>query len=150
MEYQGMDEYNRPKRCPACNGVLVFKGVGEYQCEDCKSVEYDDYGKVRLYIEQHRGVNAAEIEAGTGVKQRSIRNMLREERLEVTKDSRSFLKCFVCGKDIRFGKYCPECKIQYHRNLEAKERVKRNLDLAGFGMEDRKFEEGEKRFSRKK
>ena len=46
-----MDEYNRPKTCEKCDGVMVFMGVGEYQCEDCGAIAYDDYGKVRLYIE---------------------------------------------------------------------------------------------------
>ena len=50
-----MDEYNRPKTCEKCDGVMVFMGVGEYQCEDCGAIAYDDYGKVRLYIEGHRG-----------------------------------------------------------------------------------------------
>lgn len=140
-----LDEYHRPKLCAACGGVMVFKGVGEYQCEDCKSVAYDDYGKVRLYIESHRGATAPEIEAATGVKQRTIRNMLKEGRLEVAPDSKSFLHCEMCGKAIRYGRLCQECELNYHRHLEEKQRQERRNAIHGFGLEIEESS-GEKRF----
>lgn len=140
------DSYNTPHFCSKCNGVMVFKGVGEYQCEDCKNVEYDDFGKVRLFIESHRGATAAEIEAGTGVRQRSIRQMLREHRLEVAADSKSFLHCELCGTNIRSGRFCAKCETSYHRKLEEQNRKQHNL--AGFGMGDRETASGAKRFTR--
>ena len=118
----GMDSYNIPRVCKNCGGVMVFKGVGEYRCEECGEVDYDDYGKVRLYIEEHRGATAAEIEGAIGVSQRTIRKLLKEGRLEVAEGSKSFLTCEVCGKKIRSGPYCPECEINVHRKLEEKQR----------------------------
>lgn len=141
------DDYHIPRTCEKCGGVMIFKGVGEYHCEDCGTVAYDDYGKVRLYIEQHRGATAAEIESAIGVPQRTIRLMLKEGRLEVTADSRTFLHCEFCGKQIRSGTYCPECEMKGHRSLEAEQRAKRHLDLHGFGL-GQKGEEGQKRFTR--
>lgn len=139
--------YNIPRVCKKCGGVLVFKGVGEYRCEDCGELDYDDYGKVRMYIEEHRGATAAQIEAAIGVSQRSIRQMLKDGRLEVTKDSKTFLKCEICGKAIRSGQYCPECEVTVHRNLEAEQRaqIKKNIHGAGMGQ---KGEEGQRRFMR--
>lgn len=141
------EQYNIPRVCKNCGGVLVFKGVGEYRCEDCGELDYDDYGKVRLYIEEHKGATAAQIESAIGVSQRSIRQMLKEGRLEVTKDSKTFLRCEVCGKAIRSGQYCPECEITVHRNLEAEQReqIKKNMHGAGMGQ---KGEEGQRRFRR--
>lgn len=141
------DQYNIPRVCKNCGGVLVFKGVGEYRCEDCGALDYDDYGKVRLYIEGHKGATAAQIESAIGVSQRSIRHMLKEGRLEVTKDSKTFLRCEVCGKSIRSGQYCPECEITIHRNLEAEQRaqIKKNIQGAGTAQ---KGEEGQRRFRR--
>lgn len=140
------DDYHIPKVCPTCGGVMVFKGVGEYQCEDCKELAYDDYGKVRLYIESHRGATAPEIEAAIGVKQRAIRNMLKEGRLEVAPDSKSFLHCEMCGKAIRYGRLCPECETNYHRRLEEKQR-QQNREIQGFGI-GREDVSGAKRFKR--
>lgn len=41
-----------PQRCKLCFGRMIFKGVGEYQCEECGYLDYDDYGKVRNYVEK--------------------------------------------------------------------------------------------------
>ncbi|MCI8527618.1 MAG: hypothetical protein HFH82_00440 [Lachnospiraceae bacterium] len=139
--------YNIPHVCEMCGGVMIFKGVGEYQCEDCQYVDYDDYGKVRLYIEEHRGATAAQIEEAVGVSQRAIRRMLKEGRIEVAESSKTFLRCEICGKTIRSGQYCPECEVKVHRKLEEEERERRHKQDQGFGMEQ-KAAEGQKRFKR--
>ena len=59
--FGSLDAYNIPRVCKECGGVMVFKGVGEYRCEDCGVVDYDDYGKVRCYIESNKGATAAQI-----------------------------------------------------------------------------------------
>ena len=144
-----INQYNIPRVCEVCGGVMIFKGVGEYHCEDCGAVAYDDYGKVRLYIEEHKGATAAQIESMTGVSQRTIRKLLKEGRLEVTENSRTFLACEVCGKAIRSGRYCPECEINVHRRMEQKQREALQKDKAARGYSGpQKAEEGQKRFRR--
>ncbi len=140
-----LDEYHRPQYCKECNGIMIFKGVGEYQCEDCNALEYDDYGKVRLYIEKHKGATAAEVEAAIGVKQRSIRNMLKEGRFEISSDSKAFLYCELCGNKIRYGRLCKECEIDHHRCLEANRGLERKTKKQGFGL-GKEGASGEKRF----
>lgn len=80
-ELKAVNTYNRPTYCEKCGAVMVFKGVGEYQCEKCGYLDYDDYGKVRNYIEKHMGANVAEASKATGVTQKAIRDMLKEARL---------------------------------------------------------------------
>ena len=145
MERQFLDAdfYHRPIRCEKCGGIMIFKGVGEYHCEDCRHVQYDDYGKARLYIEKHHGANAAQVEAATGVSQKTIRQMLKDDKLEITADSNFFLKCEICGTNIRSGKLCPKCELNYHRRIEADER--QNKDVHGFGKAN-KTDSGAKRF----
>jgi ribosomal protein L32 len=140
-----LDVYHVPRTCKQCGGVMVFKGVGEYHCEDCGSVDYDDYGKVRGYLEQNKGANAVEVEQATGVTQKTIRQMLRESRLQVAETSQAFLHCEVCGLAIRSGRMCPKCEMQTHRNVEEQERRKRSLQ--GFAKEI-KAEDGQRRFTR--
>ena len=111
------DIYNRPLTCEKCGGIMIFKGVGEYHCENCRHVEYDDYGKVRLYVEKHRGATSSEVSMQTGVSQKAIRQMLKENRLEITQDSAAFLRCEVCGASIRGGRLCPKCEMDYHRRM---------------------------------
>lgn len=147
-ELLALDHLNRPTYCEKCNGVMVFKGVGEYKCEDCGYLAYDDYGKVRNYIEQHSGATSAQVASATGVSQKAIREMLREERLEIAANSAVFLKCEICGVNIRFGRFCNKCETSYHRRLEEKARSGRNLNMAGFSTERPKGEDGAKRFTR--
>jgi hypothetical protein len=138
--------YHVPQVCLKCNGKMLYKGCGEYACETCGTIEFDDYGKVRLYIEQHPGVNAQDVEVATGVPGRTIRQLLREERLEIAPDSKVFLRCEGCGKNIRSGRFCIECADKY-RHLEQEKTKQRNQKaIAGFGMERPKGEEGERRF----
>lgn len=148
MEALGITNYNRPYICDNCGGLMEFKGCGEYECEDCHTKGYDDYGKVRNYIELHRGANAAEIEARTGVTQKSIRQMLKESKLEIAADSVAFMRCEICGENIRSGRFCPKCEASYHKEKEKKMREK----LKGFGLENEEErlgrQKGEKRFLR--
>ena len=142
----GIDIYNRPSVCSVCGGKMLFVGVGEYHCERCKNVEFDDYGKVRNYIEAHRGCNAIEIEAATGVPRKAIHQMLREERIEVTKDSKVFLKCEHCGKDILTGRYCEKCENIIKGFSEKK--PERKSSVKGFGKSTASTLDGEIRFKR--
>lgn len=138
---------NIPTFCDKCNGVMVFKGVGEYKCEDCGNVEYDDYGKVRNYIEKHQGATSAQVSMATGVSQKAIRDMLKEERLEIAAGSNSFLACEMCGAKIRYGRVCRGCEAAYHQSLEDKARHTKH-NLAGFSAELPRMDEGAKRFTR--
>lgn len=147
MEQLIIDNYNRPKNCQECGGVMVFKGVGEYQCENCGAVAYDDYGKVRLFIEKHKGATAWEVEQGTGVSQKTIRQLLRDERITVASESKVFMHCELCGKPLRSGRFCPECEVKYHRGVEDRLRKERNQDMVVLGV-GKTGEDGERRFKK--
>lgn len=145
-----LGDYNKPIVCNVCGGHMVFKGVGEYQCEKCGNLDYDDYGKVRAYIETHPNQSQMQmIEEYTGVPRKIIRQMLREERLEVAADSTVFIQCEICKKSIRSGRYCPECaqKVRIREGLEREQKEKKKQKMQGFGHH-REAQEGEKRFRR--
>lgn len=143
-----INNYNRPMFCQECGGIMVYKGCGEYECEDCNFLDYDDYGKVRNYVEKHTGATSAEVADATGVSQKAIRELLREERIEIAPNSSTFLKCEICGATIRSGRYCTKCETAYHREIEEKARTSRNLNMSGFGTERPRGEEGAKRFKK--
>lgn len=145
------NDYNRPRFCKSCEGVLVYKGLGEFQCEECGTLDYDDYGKVRNYLENHRGAHAGEIAEATGVTHKAIREMIKENRFEVVENRAGYIKCEMCGKSVKSGRLCPECEVLYHRKVEAEARNerKRNKNIAGYG-EVVMGEKGSKRFTREK
>lgn len=140
-----LEKYHVPKICKQCGGIMIFKGVGEYRCEGCSAVDYDDYGKVRLYIEEHPGANAAQVEEKTGVTQKIIRRLLKDGRIEVAEGSKTFLRCAVCGKSIRSGEFCPECETKVHQRMESQQRALKQKDTRGVGM-GQKGDEGQRRF----
>ena len=142
-----MNYYHVPQNSKKCSGTMIFKGVGEYQCENCGYVDYDDYGKVRLYIEEHKGATAVEIEAATGVTQRSIRRMLRESRLEIAEGSKIFMHCERCGKEIRSGRFCEECAVKVRKSQEELKREGLQKEKRGYGH-SQNGEEGQRRFMR--
>ena len=143
-----LNTYNRPMVCSKCGGIMIFKGVGEYKCEDCGHLEYDDYGKVRNYVEKHVGATSAQVSEATGVSQRSIRDMLRESRLEIAPESRTFLQCEICGASIRSGRFCPKCEENYHRSIEEQARENRKSGFTGHSTEKVVAEDGTRRFTR--
>ena len=151
LEKYLLNEYHRPDVCVNCGGNMVFRGVGEYQCERCQHVMYDDYGKARNYLEKHGGATVAEVAGATGVSQQTINQMLREERFEVSVDSKSFIKCEGCGRPIRMGRYCAEC-AKLVAAAEAKKRTEKDAELRkemirGVGTVG-ETAEGERRFKR--
>lgn len=80
-----------PSKCSKCGNHMKYKGVGEYECEECGNLEYDDYGKVRNYLEVHVGATASDVEAATGVKREAISRLLSENRIDVKPFSRNEL-----------------------------------------------------------
>ena len=127
---------------------MVYQGVGEYKCEKCGYVDYDDYGKVRGYIENHRGATAIEVERATGVSQRTIRRLLKDSRIQVSSDSHMFLHCELCGVSIRSGRYCAECELKIHRKFEEQQREShfKNLQEHMHAYGTNRGDEGQKRF----
>lgn len=144
-----LDDLHRPTFCNICNGVLVYKGLGEYQCEDCGASEYDNYGKVRNYLDKHRGANVAEISDATGVSHKAIREMIKENRFEVIDNHGGYIRCEMCGVNINSGRLCSKCETLYHRQLEEEARASRKTSISG-GSAGRHGESGSKRFTRER
>ena len=124
--------YEVPTVCKSCGGVLVYKGLGEYHCEKCRTKEYDNYGKTRNYIEKNPGASAVDIEKNTGVSKAAIREMLKESLFVIVEGAKSFLRCEGCGKEVRSGRYCQECEKDIHKLIEKQQREKLRENLQGF------------------
>ncbi len=153
MARLSLDNYHAPVACEKCGGPVIFMGVGEYKCDRCSHVMYDDYGIVRNYVETHRGATVVEISAVTGIPQSQIQQMLKDERLEITESSRVFMKCEGCGKEIRTGRFCLTCeKLAAAANAKKRaeaEREAHKKNISGYGSEPpNKGEDGAIRFRR--
>ena len=142
------NELDRPILCPECEGVMVYRGLGEYRCEECGGISYDNYGKVRNYLEKHGGANVGEISDETGVSHKAIREMIKENRFEVIESRAGYIVCEMCGVDIKSGRLCHKCEELYHKQVEEQTRAERKK---GKGYADGQTgEEGSKRYTRQR
>ena len=114
---------------------------------------YDDYGIVRNYLEINPGATTGMVALATGVSEKAIKNMLREERLEIREDSRSFIQCEGCGKPITSGRYCEACSkiaaAAARRKREKEYIEEKKHQVQGVSMELPDDQEGKMRFTRK-
>ena len=102
-------EKNIPTECPQCLERLYFKGAGRYKCPRCRKVYYDDFGKVKNYLEENGGAPAVEIANNTGVSLEVIDTLLKDGSLELPKEFRDAARCERCGALFPVGRYCKEC-----------------------------------------
>ena len=114
-----------PVRCSECEGKLKYRGLGQYVCEDCGHVEMDDYGKVRAYLEEHPGAMQRDVSIATGVPTARIRQLLLDERIEISAASGIFLNCEMCGAPLRSGVRCKECEQKYKAKIEQEKKANR-------------------------
>ncbi|MCR4851723.1 MAG: hypothetical protein K5870_10740 [Lachnospiraceae bacterium] len=100
---------NRVICCSKCKGNVKQIRSGEYECVNCGNIEYDDFGKVRKYLEENGPQTKEKIILETGVSREVVNEFLAEQRLEVAPHSEKTLKCTVCGKPIQSGLICSAC-----------------------------------------
>lgn len=72
-----------PSCCSVCGGRLGYNGLGEYMCERCEHKEYDNYGKVRVYLEKHPRASVNQVAADTGVSRTEVIRMVDEDKFIV-------------------------------------------------------------------
>lgn len=137
-----------PRECTECGSTdIEYMGVGEYKCRDCRHLMYDDYGKVRNYLEEHRGATQAQVSQATGVATDTIRQFLRDERLEIMAGSGVFLACEICKAPIRSGKYCEACAAKVNQMQKAEKASSHKSNVQGYGRAT-VGESGARRFTR--
>ena len=108
----------RPMDCKECGGKVFYQNSGIYQCEDCGAEEYDDFGKIKNYLEIHGPSPAPYISEDTGVPLEIISVFLRNGRLEIPEGSKYYIKCERCGCALRYGRYCPACTRELAGQLQ--------------------------------
>lgn len=137
-----------PLTCEKCGKAKPdYKGVGEYKCSECGYIMYDDFGRVRNYLEVHRGATQSEVSQATGVAMETIRQFLKDERIEIAQGSGVLMACEICKAPIRSGRYCPECAKKVEKMKESERASGHKSNVQGFGKVS-VGESGAKRFTR--
>lgn len=110
---------HRPLFCDSCDGKMEYIGGGEYRCQSCGNEQLDDYGKIRVYLEQNPGDSAVGISKGTGVDLEIIGMFLKDGRISIPDNSRIFIKCGRCGCALRHGRYCMDCTRELANDIKS-------------------------------
>ena len=71
-----------PDKCSVCGHKLFYAGRGSYVCEDCKNVEYDDFGRIDQYLEANGPTSAPVISRALGIPIGKVRELIAQGRLE--------------------------------------------------------------------
>lgn len=51
--------------------------------------------------------------------------MIKENRFELVESKGGYLRCEICGENIRSGRLCPKCEAEYHKQIEEEARQQR-------------------------
>lgn len=137
-----------PRVCEKCGKANPeYKGVGEYKCSECGFIMYDDFGIVRNYLEANRGATQSEVSRATGVAMETIRQFLKDDRLEIVAGSGVFMSCEICGAPIRSGRYCAACQKAVEDRKKTEAAASHKSGVHGYGSAN-KGASGAKRFTR--
>ncbi len=113
------EQYTITPNCPKCGTKMVYAFGEVYECPQCGHKEYTDFGKIREYLEKHGPQNAVTIADATGVSVKAIQKFLYQGRIEIPDGSDSYIKCQMCGADIRYGRFCPECTAKLNKDKQS-------------------------------
>ena len=109
------------KPCKECGKVFDdYLNIND-MCPDCKKKEEELLRQVKDYLWENPGATEAKLEELFGTTHKQIVRWLRDERLEITPESKIKLTCKRCGSMILKGKYCKDCATKVGNDLKSLE-----------------------------
>jgi hypothetical protein len=87
----------------------MYNGSGHLICPRCKADDKRDFDRVRDYVYENKGSTIIEVSEALDIKPSIIEGFLRAGRLEIPEGSAIFIHCEQCNKEIRSGRFCPDC-----------------------------------------
>lgn len=97
------------KNCKLCGKLFNYIG-GVPVCPGCKEELEKKYTQVKEYVRDNRKASMYEIAEANEVTIQQINQWIREERLVFTDDSPIGIDCESCGRSIKTGRFCDNCK----------------------------------------
>ena len=90
--------------------------LGKPDLEDVVNERY--FKKVKEYLKEHGPTPSITIAEETDVPISVIDKFLRQGRVEIPESEEKFVPCERCGRDIRYGRFCPECAAMIGKELK--------------------------------
>ena len=105
------------RNCRKCGKIFGYSGVGPVICENCKKEAEERFQKVKDFIRDNPATSINDVAEECEVTVQQIKQWVREERLEFSKESGVVFHCENCGAPIRSGRLCENCKNQMANEL---------------------------------
>lgn len=100
MSAEGLSLNRIPMDCKYCGEGVEKIARGVYRCKVCGRENYDYFQTVRLYLERFGATPALIIERETGVPRKAIEQFLRQEYLEIPRQSPIRMSCENCVRQF--------------------------------------------------
>lgn len=106
------------KNCRKCKRIFNYV-MGPVLCPKCREEEEEKFQEVKKYVIENPGSGIQDVSEACDVSVNLIRQWLREERLVLSDESPIGINCEHCGRMIKSGRFCPECKGKMTNELQS-------------------------------
>lgn len=104
------------RNCVKCGKIFNYVS-GKPICLNCRKDLEEKFKETRTYIKRNTKASLAEVSEACEIDVKQIKQWVREERLSFSKDSAIGIECESCGKTIKTGRFCDDCKGDMTNNL---------------------------------
>lgn len=107
------------RNCKTCGKLYNYVSGMPPLCNSCLKALEEKFAVVKEYIYNHPGAGMQEVSEENDVSTTQLQKWIREERLSFSEDSVVGIECENCGKLIKTGRYCKNCKEKLANNLDS-------------------------------
>lgn len=102
------------KKCKRCG--KIFQYMGRDMCPECVEKIDDCFVMIRDYLDEHPNAGIGEVSEALEIDEKIILDFIKSGRILLKE---AVLKCMSCGRPIRCGEMCDECKAKITNKLAA-------------------------------
>lgn len=103
--------------CKSCGNLFNYLS-GPRLCPVCRKKLEEKFQFTKNYIRENPGANINQISLECKVSIPQLKKWVREERLTFSESSPVGIECENCGKMIRTGRFCNDCKTKLMNQLD--------------------------------
>lgn len=105
------------KTCKQCKKLFNYLG-GPPICPACKVKLEEKFQEVKEYVRENPKEGIADVAEANKVSVEQIKRWIREDRLSFSEESGMGIDCESCGRMIRSGRLCQQCKDKLTQRVE--------------------------------
>lgn len=109
-------EFMNVRNCRKCKRLFNYV-TGQVLCNACREEMEVKFQEVKMYIKDNPHSDIRQVAEDCDIDPMQIRQWIREERLCFSDDSPIGIACERCGKTIRTGRFCEQCKAEMTNGL---------------------------------